>query len=93
GFRSSYTWNPLVSFTRFRPDMKAGAVAQNSHNDRFFVLPVGNDVTAMFIEDKPTSIIRRNSASLQIDVAVSPEENPVQVAKDLNRMLESFRNA
>ncbi len=93
GFRSGYAWNPLVSFTRFRPDVKAGAVAQNSHNDRFFVLPVGNDVTAMFIEDKPTSIIRRNSASLQIDVAVSPEENPVQVAKDLNRMLESFRNA
>lgn len=92
GFRSTYAWNPLVSFSRFKNDLKQGAVVQNSHNDRFFVLPVGNGVTAMFLEDKPASITRRNNASLQIDIAISPEENPVQVAKDLNRMLESLKN-
>jgi len=91
--RSTYAWNPLVSFSRFKTDIKSNEVVQNSHNDRFFVLPVGNGVNAMFLEDKPASIIRRNNASLQLDIAVSPEENPVQVAKDLNRMLDSFKNA
>lgn len=90
--RSSYAWNPLVSMTRFQQAMPAAKMMQNSHNDRFFQLPVGNGVSAMFIADKPASIIRRGNASIQVDAAVSPEENPVQVAKDLNRMFESFRN-
>lgn len=92
GVRSSTAWNPLVSLSRFQGAFPVGRVLQNSHNDRFFQLPVGNEVHAMFIIDKPASIVRRGNASIQIDVAVSPEENPVQVAKDLNRMFESFRN-
>lgn len=92
GFMSNYAWNPLVSFSRFKADIQPGQVVQNSHNDRFFVLPVGNGVTAMFLEDKPASITRHNNSSILLDVAVSPEENPVQVARDLNRMFESFKN-
>ena len=68
-------------------------LSRNKAVELLFVLPVGNGVNAMFLEDKPASIIRRNNASLQLDIAVSPEENPVQVAKDLNRMLDSFKNA
>jgi len=90
GLRSTYAWNPLVSFSRFKTGLEPGRVVQNSHNDRFFTLPVGNGVTAMFLEDKPASMIRSQNAALLIDIAVSPEENPVQVAKDLNRMLASF---
>ncbi len=92
GLRSTYAWNPLVSFSRFKSDLKPGMVVQNSHNDRFFTLQIGNGVTAMFLEDKPASMIRSQNAALQIDVAISPEENPVQVARDLNRMLESYRS-
>ncbi|MDD2998360.1 MAG: U32 family peptidase [Candidatus Riflebacteria bacterium] len=91
-FRSNSAWNPPVSFTRFQPDLPPGRVVQNSHNDRFFLLPIGNGVTAMFVEDKPASIVHHNNSSIQFDIAISPEENPVQVAKDLNRMLDSFRN-
>lgn len=93
GFRSNYAWNPLVTMTRFQPAVSLGRVIQNSHNDRFFQMEIGNGVTAKFLEDKPASITHRGNASIQVDIAVSPEENPVQVAKDLNRMLESFRNS
>lgn len=93
GFRSNYAWNPLVTMTRFKPAVELQQVIQNSHNDRFFQLDIGNGVTAKFLEDKPASITRRGNASIQLDIAVSPTENPVQIAKDLNRMLESFKNS
>jgi collagenase-like PrtC family protease len=92
-FRASCAWNPLVSFSRFQPALAPGRTVQNSHNDRFFQLPVGNGVTATFLEDIPASLTRHGNASLQIDIAVSPQENPVQVAKDLNRMLAAFKSA
>ncbi|MBU1107548.1 MAG: U32 family peptidase [Candidatus Riflebacteria bacterium] len=91
GFRTSCAWNPLVSFSRFKSDLAPGKVVQNSHNDRFFQLPIGNGITATFLEDIPASLTRHGNASLQIDIAISPQENPVQVAKDLNRMLEAFK--
>ena len=90
-FRASCAWNPLVSFSRFKSDFLPGKVVQNPHNDRFFQLPVGNGITAMFLEDIPASLTRHGNASLQIDIAISPQENPIQVAKDLNRMLEAFK--
>lgn len=92
-FRTGSAWNPLVSFSRFTADLPAGKTVQNSHNDRFFQLPVGNGVTATFLEDIPASLTRHGNASLQIDIAISPQENPVQVAKDLNRMLTAFKAA
>jgi len=92
-FRSSIAWNPLVSFSRFTSDLPSGKVIQNPHNDKFFQLPVGNGVTATFLEDIPASLTRHGNASLQIDIAISPQENPVQVAKDLNRMLTAFKAA
>jgi multidrug efflux pump subunit AcrB len=46
----------------------------------------------MFLADKPAALVRRGNASIFMDIAVAPDENPVQVARDLNRMLESFRN-
>ncbi|KAF1082100.1 MAG: putative protease [Candidatus Rifleibacterium amylolyticum] len=92
-FRSGCAWNPLVSFSRFTSDLPPGKVVQNSHNDKFFQLPVGNGVTATFLEDIPASLTRHGNASLQIDIAISPQENPVQVAKDLNRMLAAFKAA
>ncbi|PKL45823.1 MAG: hypothetical protein CVV41_02130 [Candidatus Riflebacteria bacterium HGW-Riflebacteria-1] len=92
-FRTGCAWNPLVSFSRFQSDFAPGKVIQNPHNDRFFHLPVGNGITATFLEDIPASLTRHGNASLQIDIAISPQENPVQVAKDLNRMLAAFKTA
>jgi collagenase-like PrtC family protease len=92
GFHCSQAWNPLVSLSRFVPAVKPGNMLQNSHNDRFFQIDIGNGVTAMFLADKPAALVRRGNASIFMDIAVAPDENPVQVARDLNRMLESFRN-
>lgn len=91
GFRPLPAWNPLVSFSRFKDALKPGALVQNSHNDQFFSLPLGNGVSALFLVDKPASVSFKGTSSLLLDVAVGPEENPVQTAKDLNRIVASFR--
>ena len=91
GFRPVQAWNPLLSLTRFKDALKAGALIQNSHNDKFFALPLGNGISGLFMVDVPASISYKGSTSLLLDVAISPEENPVQTAKDLNRIVESFR--
>ena len=83
-------WNPLVSFTRFADAVKTEQEILNSHNDRFFVLPIGNGVTAMFLESKATKI-SEPIGSIQLDVAISPKENPTQVAEQLNRIFAGYR--
>ncbi|MEW6713047.1 MAG: hypothetical protein AB1403_24720, partial [Candidatus Riflebacteria bacterium] len=64
---------------------------QNPHSDHFFSLPLGNGVSGLFLADVPASISCKGSSSLLLDVAVGPNENPVQIARDLNRIVESFR--
>lgn len=91
GFRCAPAWNPLVSMSRFKPALEVGQVVQNSHKDRFFLLDIGNGVTGLFLLDKPAAISVRGSSPIMLDVAVAPNENPIQAAKDLNRMVESVR--
>ncbi len=91
GKRSNHSWNPLVSLSRFVSSVESGEIVDNSHRDQFFTIDIGNGIRAMFLKDKPASLIRRENVSLQIDVALAPDENPVQVATDLNRMIEHFR--
>jgi hypothetical protein len=77
--------------SRFKPALEVGQVVQNSHKDRFFLLDIGNGVTGLFLLDKPAAISVRGSSPIMLDVAVAPNENPIQAAKDLNRMVESVR--
>jgi hypothetical protein len=84
-------WNPLVSWSRFKDAQKAGMVVQNSHNDHFFSMPLGNGINGLFLVDKPASLVVKGTTSLLLDIAVAPNENPVQTAKDLNRIVESFK--
>ncbi|MGM0599174.1 MAG: peptidase U32 family protein [Candidatus Rifleibacteriota bacterium] len=91
GFRCASPWNPLVSMSRFKPSIETGDVVQNSHNDRFFLMNIGNGVSGLFLMDKPAAIYVGGSSSIMLDVAVAPNENPIQAAKDLNRMIESVR--
>ena len=51
---------------------------------------IGNGVTAMFLKDKP-SMIPHINALFQLDVAISPKENPIQAAEGLNRIIERFK--
>ena len=83
-YRSNFSWNPLVSYTRFNGAIQQNKEVTNSHKDNFFTLSIGNGVTAMFLEN---SFIKlpKISAPLQIDVAISPKENPIQVINNLNR--------
>ncbi|GAB4274513.1 MAG: hypothetical protein Kow0029_14940 [Candidatus Rifleibacteriota bacterium] len=92
GFRCLPAWNPLVSFSRFKNALQPGQMVQNSHNDRFFMLPIGNDISGLFLLDKPAAFQARGTSSLFMDIAISPEENPIQAAKDLNRMVDSFKS-
>jgi collagenase-like PrtC family protease len=91
GFRPVPAWNPLVSWSRFKDAQKAGMVVQNSHNDHFFSMPLGNGINGLFLVDKPASLVVKGTTSLLLDIAVAPNENPVQTAKDLNRIVESFK--
>lgn len=89
-FRASVAYNPLVSYTRFADAVKANQEITNSHNDKFFVISLGNGVTAMFLEKKPAKPSKAQ-ASIQIDVAISPKENPTQVSEHLNRIISGLR--
>ncbi len=91
GFKPLPAWNPLVSMSRFDNALKPGQMVQNSHNDHFFSLPLGNGVSGLFLADVPASISCKGCSSFLLDVAVGPNENPVQIARDLNRIVESFR--
>ena len=86
-YRASAAWNPLVSYTRFYGAVKPEQLIKNSHKDNFFVIPIGNGVTAMFLQDNP-SMLPRVNAPMQLDVAISPKENPIQAVDRLNRMIE-----
>ena len=89
-YRTSHAWNPLVSYSRFYGAVKPEQLITNSHKDNFFTLPIGNGVTAMFLKDKP-SMIPHINAYFQLDVAISPKENPIQAAEGLNRIIERFK--
>lgn len=91
GFRCSQAWNPLVSFSRFKDATSPGIILQNSHNDHFFSLSLGNGVSGLFLVDKPAAISSKGTSSVMLDVAIGPNENPVQAAKDLNRMIDSIK--
>lgn len=91
GFRPVQAWNPLLSWSRFKDALKPGAIVHNSHNDQFFSLPLGNGVSGLFLVDKPASLSFKGSTSLLLDIAVGPDENPVQTAKDLNRIVSTFK--
>lgn len=89
-FRASMAYNPLVSYTRFADAVRVNQEISNSHNDKFFILPLGNGTTAMFLEEKPAKPSKIQN-SIQIDVAISPKENPNQVAEHLNRIISGLR--
>ena len=91
-FRAKSAWNPLVSYSRFVDAVKPDQIVKNSHNDSFFTIPVGNGVTGMFIEQRPNSV-NDCSHSIQLDLAISPKENPTQVVKQLNRILDSIKKS
>lgn len=93
GFRCLPSWNPIVSISRFRNALDQGNLVQNSHNDQFFSLELGNGITGLFLVDKPASITFKGGSSLFLDVAIGPDENPVQAAKDLNRMIDTFKSS
>jgi hypothetical protein len=92
GFRCLPAWNPLISFSRFKDAIEPRQIVQNSHKDRFFAMSLGNGVTGLFLKDKPAAITYKKANSLLLDVAISPKENPVQAAKDLNRLIESYKS-
>ena len=81
-YKASLAWNPLVSYTRFNGAIKSNQIVSNSHKDYFFTLPIGNGVTAMFLENKPGKISKHH-LPLQLDIAISPDEDPKQVIKRL----------
>ena len=87
---SGIAWNPLVSYTRFAGAVRENQIVSNSHNDKFFVMPIGNGVTAMFLEEKPARLPKQ-SLSLQLDVAIGLKENPAQVAEQLSRIIKAFK--
>ena len=89
-YRLSAAWNPLVSYSRFYGAVKPEQTVTNSHKDNFFVIPIGNGVTALFLKDSPAMLPKIN-APLQLDVAISPKENPIQAAERLNRIVERFK--
>lgn len=89
-FRAPMAYNPLVSYTRFADAVRVNQEISNSHNDKFFILPLGNGITAMFLEEKPAKPSKIQN-SIQIDVAISPKENPTQVAEHLNRIISGLR--
>ncbi len=72
-YRANLAWNPLVSYTRFRAEVKREQIVSNSHQDKFFTLSIGNDVTAMFLEKK-ISKFSKSPLPLQIDIAIAPNE-------------------
>ncbi len=84
-YSSSIAWNPLVSYTRFNPGVKNEQIVTNSHKDKFFTLPIGNNITAMFLEKKPSKI-SKSDLPLQLDIAISPEEDSTQVIKSLKNL-------
>ncbi len=86
GYKSNYSWNPLVSYTRFANAINTDQIASNSHHDNFFTLAVGNGITAMFLE-KNLNKLSKLKDFFQIDVAISPKENPIQVVENLNRII------
>jgi collagenase-like PrtC family protease len=89
-YRASAAWNPLVSYTRFYGAVHVDQIITNSHKDNFFVVQLGNGVTAMFLQDNPAMLPKIN-APLQLDIAISPKENPIQAAERLNRIIERFK--
>jgi collagenase-like PrtC family protease len=91
GFRCLPAWNPLISFSKFPQALKPKETVQNSHRDKFFSLYLGNEVYGTFLEDKPAAITHKENSAM-LDVAISPKENPVQAAKDLNRLIKSFKS-
>jgi hypothetical protein len=44
----------------------------------------------MFLQDNPAMLPKIN-APLQLDIAISPKENPIQAAERLNRIIERFK--
>ena len=93
GVKVPKAWNPLVSLSRFPEALKKHEVVHNAHNDRFFSLDLGNGMTGLFMIDKIASVAYQSNSKFQLDVAVAPNENPIQVAKDLNRIIVSLRSA
>ena len=89
-YRASVAWNPLVSYTRFYKAVNSEQIISNSHKDKFFTIQIGNGVTAMFLQDIPAMLPKINAA-LQLDIAISPKENPIQAAERLNRIVERFK--
>ncbi len=82
-YRSSVAWNPLVSFTRFKGAINAKQMVSNSHKDKFFTLSIGNGVTAMFLEKRPAKLCK-TKFPIQIDIALSPEEDFHPILKFLS---------
>ena len=89
-YRASAAWNPLVSYTRFYGAVHSEQLISNSHKDKFFTIHIGNGVTAMFLQDTPAMLPKIN-APLQLDIAISPKENPIQTVERLNRIIERFK--
>lgn len=89
-YRASVAWNPLVSYTRFYGAVHSDQIITNSHKDNFFTIQLGNGVTAMFLQDVPTMLPKIN-APLQLDIAISPKENPIQAVERLNRIIDRFK--
>ena len=81
-FKSNLAWNPLVSYTRFNSSVKKEQIVTNSHNDKFFTLNIGNDVTAMFLENKPEKF-SKSDFPLQLDIAISPNDDLDRVIKKI----------
>lgn len=89
-YRASAAWNPLVSYTRFYGAVHSDQLITNSHKDKFFTIQIGNGVTAMFLQDSP-AMLPKIDAPLQLDIAISPKENPIQAVERLNRIIERFK--
>ncbi len=86
------SWNPVVSFSRFPSRIDPKTLVTNSHRDRFFPLDLGNGVTALCLAEVPAALTPPPGLDLQVDVAVAPHENPVNLAAALEALLKPLRH-
>ncbi|NLM16783.1 MAG: U32 family peptidase [Candidatus Riflebacteria bacterium] len=89
--KTDLVWNPAVSFSRFGEALPPKEKVRNAHKDFFFAFPVSSNVTAMFLSEKNINVPFVPGASVQIDLAVAPDENIVQLAKQLSKVIRKFR--
>ncbi len=87
----SLAWNPLISFSRFPPLVPSGKTVSNSHNDRFFLLDLGNGVSGLFLSEKPAVDQIPPVSEIQIDLAISPTDSSYKTALELEKLITSLK--